>query len=102
MVKNKANKKKNVFKVAGAKSLKAKMKAKTFTGNLKKIKESLRNNINKIDRQLIHLQKDMMKKKAEPIQVDKKQCKVEEEKIQIAKLVADKETTLEKLSEMKF
>lgn len=39
MGKNKSNKKKNVFKVAGAKSLKpkSKSKAKAFTGNLKKV-----------------------------------------------------------------
>lgn len=38
MGKNKGgNKKKSVFKVAGAKSLKAKSKAKPYSGNLKKV-----------------------------------------------------------------
>ncbi|EEB14356.1 conserved hypothetical protein [Pediculus humanus corporis] len=49
-----------------SKSLKAKTKAKEYTGNLKKIKETLNKNISKIDSDFLKLQNDISKKKEKP------------------------------------
>lgn len=56
MGKNKNKKINSVFKVAGAKSLKVKSKAKAVKGDLKKIKLKNQKKIDEIDKELVNLQ----------------------------------------------
>ena len=70
MGKNKGNKGKtnNVFKVAGARSLKIKNKAKQVAGQLKKLNEVTRQKTAEADKQLASLHSTLMQK---PAPVDK-------------------------------
>lgn len=66
------------------------------------IKETLRSNIKKIDDDLVKLEKNIRTKKEEKANLNSSQYKTEENKKELAKIENLKQSTLQKLSEIKF
>lgn len=66
------------------------------------IKETLRSNIKKIDDDLVKLEKNIRTKKEEKANLNSSQYKTGENKKELAKIENLKQSTLQKLSEIKF
>lgn len=108
MGKNKGNKGKasgNVFKVAGARSLKIKNKAKQVAGQLKKLNEVTRKKTDEVDSQLASLHTTLMQQK--PTVADNGAVKAElqkmaAERVQQAEELKRKVQDLHKVSDMQL